>query len=152
MTDAWGRALKSIGGLAIVTALLGLPGCGGLDGVDFNGKVFDAVGLTGALGKKAEPNTEARTPLVLPPRGQNLPEPGGSSLAAAPPAADASWPQDPDKQKVAKADAQKKAQADYCRDGNWKEKAMKDQAGAEVGPSGNCGSIFTIIGKSLMGE
>ncbi|MEZ5854146.1 MAG: hypothetical protein R3D67_05150 [Hyphomicrobiaceae bacterium] len=140
--------------LALTGSLLGLAGCGGIDGVDFQGKMFDAVGLTGALGPKPEPKTEARSPLVLPPSGRTLPEPG--SLAAAP--ADAApanpaWPQDPDKTKVASADAKKKAQDAFCNDGNWREKAMQDEIGADAGPNGRCtGSLFSVLGKQLFGE
>ncbi len=140
--------------LVVTGSLLGLAGCGGLDGVEFQGKMFDAVGLTGALGPKPEPKTEARAPLVLPPSGRSLPEPG--SVAVAPveaPPANPAWPQDPDKQRLASADAQKKAQDAYCKDGNWREKAMQDEIGADAGPNGRCtGSLFSVLGKQLFGE
>ena len=138
---------------AVALALLALPGCGGLDGVELNGKIFEAAGLTGALGgKKVEPATEARAPLVLPPAAERLPEPGAYA-AAAPVASDASWPNDPDKKKAASDAAQKQAQDQYCKDGNWKEKAMRDEIKATSGPSGSCtGNIFSILGKGLFGE
>jgi hypothetical protein len=144
------QAKRRIGPLVVTMALLGLPGCGGIDGVDFNGKIFDAVGLTGALGKREEPKTEPRAPLVLPPSGEQLRAPG--ELAAAPvQQADAAWPVDPDKTKAQKESAKKQAQAEYCRDGNWKEKAMKDEIGAAQGPAGNCASIFSVLSKTLFG-
>ncbi len=138
--------------LAVGLALLSLPGCaGGLDGVEFNGKVFDAVGLTGALGKKQEPKTEPRSPLVLPPSSERLPEPGQGD--APPPMQTAqAWPNDPDKQKAADGAAKKKAQDDYCRDGNWKEKALGDDMAAKNGPNGSCGSLFSTISKTILGE
>ena len=141
--------------VVLTGSLLGLAGCGGIDGVEFQGKMFDAVGLTGALGPKAEPKTEARAPLVLPPSGRSLPEPG--SLAAAEPAAaplaNPAWPQDPDQTKHANADAKQKAQDAFCKDGNWREKAMKDEMGADAGPNGRCtGSLFSVLGKQLFGE
>ena len=59
-------------------------GCSALsDNVELNGKIFDAVGLSGgALGKKAEVRTEARAPLVLPPDAERLPEPGAAPQPA----------------------------------------------------------------------
>jgi len=143
------QAKRRIGPVVVVAALLGLPGCGGLDGVDFNGKIFDAVGLTGALGKRPEPKTEARAPLVIPPASERLPAPG--EMAAVAPPADASWPNDPDKGKASKEEAQKKAQADYCRDGNWKDKAMRNDEKAEAAQA-QCGSLFSVLGKQLFGD
>jgi hypothetical protein len=99
MAHALLRARGRIGTLAVLIAVLGLPGCGGIDGVEFNGKIFEAVGLTGALGKREEPKTEVRSPLVLPPPSERLPAPG-EQTAAAQPQPDASWPVDPDKTKV----------------------------------------------------
>jgi hypothetical protein len=146
------RAMRSAGRLAVGVALLALPGCGGIDGVELNGKVFDAVGLTGALGgKKAEPKTEVRSPLVLPPAAERLPEPGENGAVAPVQTAEA-WPNDPDKQRAASETAKKQAQADYCRDGNWKEKALADDLALSKGPSGSCGSIFSTISKALVGE
>lgn len=153
MTNALAKPRKLAIGLAVVIAMSGLSGCGGLDGVEFNGKIFEAVGLTGSLGKRAEPKTEPRAPLVLPPQSERLPEPG--SLAAAPQAgAGQAWPNDPDKSKAEKDAAQKQAQAQYCRDGNWKDKAMGDQVAGSTGPDGtSCGSsIFGVIGKTIFGE
>lgn len=154
MTNALERARKLSAGAALCLSLAALPGCGGFDGVELNGKVFEAVGLTGALGgKKAEPKTEARAPLVLPPQSERLPEPG--SLAAAAPTGsvpDPAWPNDPDKRKASSETAKKQAQTQYCQDGNWKERAMRDEVGAAHGPQGSCGNIFSVLGKSLFGE
>jgi len=132
--------------------LLALPGCGGgLDGVEFQGKVFDAVGLTGALGKKEEPKTEARAPLVLPPTKERLPEPGEvRSVAAAQPAE--AWPNDPDKRRAESEASKKQARAEYCKDGNWKEKALGDDLALSNAPGGSCGSIFSTISKTILGE
>ena len=150
MTQALQRAKTSVGRVMVAIALLALPGCGGVDGVQFEGKMFEAVGLTGALGKRAEPKTQARAPLVLPPTTETLPEPG--ALAAAPTQPHIAWPDDPDKKRSANESAKKTAQTEFCRDGNWKEKAMGDEIAAREGPSGTCGSIFSVLGKSLFGE
>ncbi len=150
MTQALQRAKTSVGRVMVGVMLLALPGCGGLDGVDFNGKIFDAVGLTGSLSKRAEPRTEARAPLVLPPASEQLPEPG--QLAAGPAQPHIAWPDDPDKKRAASESAKKTAQTEFCRDGNWKEKAMGDEIASRDGPTGTCGSIFSVLGKSLFGE
>lgn len=150
MTQALQRAKTSVGRATLVVALLALAGCGGVDGVQFEGKMFEAVGLTGALGKRAEPKTEARAPLVMPPTTEKLPEPG--ALAAAPAQQHVAWPDDPDKKRAASESAKKTAQTEFCRDGNWKEKAMGDEIASRDGPSGTCGSIFSVLGKSLFGE
>ena len=145
------RAQRRFWPAAVLMLPLGLSGCGGIDGVEFNGRIFDAVGLTGALGKREEPKTEARAPLVLPPPRERLPAPG-EVAAVAPPQPDAAWPNDPDKTKATKEASAKKAQDDYCRDGNWKEKAMKDEVAAAHGPGGTCGSFFSILNKTLFGD
>lgn len=148
------RPRKLLGGLVVIGALAGLTGCGGVDGVELNGKLFEAVGMTGSLGgKKVEPKTEARAPLVLPPPSQSLTEPGSLAASAPIPQANQAWPNDPDKGKASKDEAIKQAQAAHCKDGNWKEKALGDEAKAANGPAGSCtGNIFSIIGKSLTGE
>jgi hypothetical protein len=153
MTD-FRHCVRRTGAVGLIAVSLSLSGCGGFDGVDFNGKIFDAVGLSGSNPfKKDEPVTQARAPLVLPPDGEPLPPPG-SAPPPAPALADAQWPKDPDQQKVAQADAKKAAQQKYCKeDGNWKQKAVNDEVGASQGPGGSCnGSIFTVISESLFGK
>jgi hypothetical protein len=135
---------------AIATLAVALTGCGGVDGVELNGKIFDALGVsTSSLGPRPEPKLEQRSPLVLPPDPNKLPEPGGGQ---APAVADASWPKDRDQLKKASADEAQRKQEEYCRDGNWKEKAMKDEAAAQAGgPYGSCGSVFSVLSKTLFG-
>jgi hypothetical protein len=151
MTVSIRRSSAAATRIVVIVGLLGLGGCGGLDGVDFDGKVFEAVGLTGAIGKKAEPVTAARAPLVLPPPGQALQEPGAQDVAAAPagPAPNPAWPQDPDKTRAATKQAADKQKQVYCqRGGNWEEKAMQGNTGADP-----CsGSVFSVLGKTLFGE
>ena len=133
---------------AVASALAaGLGGCAN-DSVELNGKIFDALGVsTSSLGPRKEPKMEQRSPIVLPPDGKRLPEPGS---APSPDLAQQSWPKDRDAQKVASAEETKRKQSEYCRDGNWKEKAMKDEVGAESNaPGGNCGSLFSVFSKGL---
>lgn len=135
--------------LAAAAVVVALGGCAA-DGVEFNGKIFEAVGLSGAIGKREEPKTQARAPLVLPPEGTRLPEPGSAAPPVPALAADQAWPRDPQQQKIADAEAKKKAQEQHCRDGNWKEKALKDDLKASQGPQGGCG-LFSMFG-SLFGN
>lgn len=142
------RALRAA--IACVMAV-SLSACGGIDGIDFNGKIFDVLGMsTGALGPRPEPKVEQRSPLVLPPDAKKLPEPG-SAPAPAVAANNQNWPVDRDQKKVADAAEAKRKQDEHCRDGNWKEKAMKDEAAASQGPSSGCGSIFSVFSKTLFG-
>jgi hypothetical protein len=137
-------------GVAVVCAMAAsLCGCGGLDGIELNGKIFDALGMsTGSLGPRPEPKVEQRSPLVLPPVADKLPEPGSAPAVAN---NTQNWPVDRDQKKVADAAEAKKKQEEHCKDGNWKEKAMRDEAAAAQGPSGGCGSIFSAFSKTLFG-
>ncbi|MBS0241499.1 MAG: hypothetical protein JSS20_04930 [Proteobacteria bacterium] len=155
MTDGLRLAIKRVGQAAALTSVLALAGCSdGFGGVELNGKIFETVGLTGSLGKKEEPRTEPRSPLVLPPPGEKLPEPGQAVAMAPAPQTDPQWPNDPDKTKAAQAAAKSKAQQDYCKGGgNWKEKAMDPYSDGGQGPEGSCsGNIFKWIGGKVFGE
>lgn len=137
--------------VACVTAVA-LTGCGSIDGIELNGKIFDALGVsTGSLGQRPEPKVAQRSPLVLPPDANKLPEPG-SAPAPVVAANNQNWPVDRDQKKVADAEEAKRKQDEHCRDGNWKEKAMKDEVAASQGPSGGCGSIFSALSKTLFGK
>ena len=127
-----------------------LSACGAVDGVELNGKIFDALGVsTGSLGPRPEPKVERRSPIVLPPDANRLPEPGSAPVATA--NANQNWPVDREQKKVADAAETKRKQDEHCKDGNWKEKAMQDEVAASQGPSGGCGSIFNAFSKSLFG-
>ena len=105
----------------VVAVSSGLQGCGGIDGFELNGKLFDAVGLSSDSFKKTEPKAEARAPLVLPPDASRLPEPGSvQQPAPASLASNTDWPLDPEQKKLADADAKKKAHEEHCKNGNWK--------------------------------
>ena len=142
------RAIATGIGLAVAASL---GGCGGFDGVELNGKIFDALGMSGDLtGKKAEPKTQARAPLVMPPDSKRLPDPNAEALPVA--AADTAWPKDRDAQRVSEADAKKRAQDQRCKEGNWKEKAHKDST-VEAQMAAECpSSLFSWVGESLFGN
>src|SRR5215210_5526644 len=89
---------RGLGLLAAGIAVLALGGCGG---VEFQGAVFDWVGLSGT-GTKGDVRMSERAPLLVPPNIAHLPPPGS------PPIARADWPVDTDvarKQLVAAKEA-----------------------------------------------
>ncbi|MGD9867652.1 MAG: hypothetical protein AB7U38_06605 [Hyphomicrobiales bacterium] len=98
----------------LLTAPVMLAGCGGGTQVEFEGKLFEAVGLSGQTQYK-EPTVPERSPLLLPPekRQAELPEPGVRQAAAQPEV----WPTDPDIERarqLAEAKAKEKRECD-----NW---------------------------------
>ena len=142
-------------------ALLGigisLSGCGsdgGFEGIEVNSKILDAAGLSGNPFKKEEPKLGARAPLVLPPNAGRLPEPGAEPQATpAALAADPAWPKDPEKQKLADAESKEQARQAHCKDGNWKEKAIKDESGPAAAEAAKCGnSLFSVMGSAITGN
>lgn len=121
-------------------ALLAVSGCG-FDGVQLNGKIFDAVGLNDTSAPK-EPKLAARQPLVVPPGLEALPPPGSGKpnqpeLAV----------QDVDaKRGVSKAELQRQQEA-YCKVNYEDAKARGDAtADSASGPLGSCHpSILTGV-------
>jgi len=125
-------------------AVLAFSGCG-YDGVQLNGKIFDAVGLSGEGAKQTTPKLAARQPLVVPPGLEALPPPGSGKVDQ-PTLADI---QDPDrKQRVSQADLQRQ-QDEYCKVNYEDAKARGDStADSATGPLGSCHkSVFTGIQK-----
>ncbi len=132
-------------GLVVAAASLFLGGCGGIDGVQLNGKVFDAMGLNGSSEPQGDPKMAVRQPLTLPPSAELLPPPG-SGKADQPSLADI---QDPDKvKKTSQADLEAR-QAEYCKT-HYDEPMARgdDSAESASGPLGSCHkSIFTAVQK-----
>lgn len=136
----------------VIVAASALAGCS--DGIELNGRLLDAVGMsTAALGaKKGEDQLEQRAPLVMPPDSTRLPEPGSAPPPPVGTASTQSWPADKDHQRVADAADKARKQKEFCQDGNWRERAMGDDLAAYKGPQGTCGSIFTAIGGIFGGS
>ena len=113
---------------------LGIAGCG-TDDIQFNGGIFDAVGLSDAgKTKSADPKLAERAPLVVPPSLDRLPAPGE---AAAPPAQIADI-KDPDEQKKLSRVELEKKQAEYCEK-NYEDPKMRGEEVSSVeGPLGPC--------------
>lgn len=135
----------------VVASTLALAGCGGGEGIEFNGKIFDWMGI-GANSPTArdEPQLAQRGPLVPPPALERLPEPG--SVRAPPPAAATNWPGvDPNSKQASLAEEERKKK-EYCSSagGDWKGKTFGSQNGngAQSGekPPYDCPNILTSIG------
>lgn len=92
-----------------------LSACGGIDGVQFEGKIFEVVGLNEYGKKKKETQVEQRGPLVMPPKNQ-LPDPGKRAQIKD----SIQWPDDPDERRKRDAalleEEKKKVCPDVIRD------------------------------------
>jgi hypothetical protein len=143
---SWGRWLA---GGALVSMLL-LSGCA--DGVDLNGKVFDWMGVSPAAqeARRREPRIAERTPLVIPPDANRLPEPGSEPA----PQANMVWPDDPEQRKAREAQERQRLHMAYCRgDIQWKERAMNpNAAGAPRSPYGPCPSLIGDMTSNINKE
>jgi hypothetical protein len=90
-------------------ATLALAGCGG---VEFQGKIFDYMGVSG---DRTEPDVRMaeRPPLLLPPNTKALPQPGNGVAGAT---ARQDWPKNPEVVQQEAVDAQKAAKAKEVTD------------------------------------
>jgi hypothetical protein len=95
-----GRLLRGVAALCLGGALLALGGCGG---IEFKGKIFDYMGLSGDH-QQQDVKMAAQPPLVVPPNTQYLPPPGSEPVTPA----NQQWPTNPET--VARELAQKKQQ------------------------------------------
>ena len=133
-------SLRILGLPALLAGTLLLGGCGG---VQFEGKVFEAVGLAGEQ-KKQEARLPDRAPLILPPK-KDLPAPGPRQAVADP----QSWPQDPDNLRK-QASLEKKKEREKCGEYDFKRKStssIEDDFEEILDPMERCrGSIFRTLG------
>jgi hypothetical protein len=105
---------------AMLVAGVALSGCVGQD-VEFEGKIFDVVGLSGER-KQKEKQMESRAPLVMPPSKQ-LPQPGPKEQVASP----NNWPIDPDERRKQELADKKDELEKYYRDGDFSDRADIDE-------------------------
>ncbi len=136
--------LRAMTLVATLTATLALGGCGGVDGVELNGKIFDWMGVSESAqaANKREPKLADRSGLVVPPNLARLPEPGSDAPQ------DASFNlNDPDQKRAqAVADREREHKA-YCSgEKNWRERAMNKNAESARSPYGPCNQF---IGDAL---
>lgn len=143
--------LKSLVKSGFLVAALALGGCG-VDDVQLNGKIFDAVGLnTGSIKKKAVTLKE-RPPLVMPPGLESLPAPGSGKVDAA--QNDIQGLVDHDAKKQTSQAELERQQAEYCKK-NYEDAKVRGDENADLaeGPLGPCrGSVFTALKKLSGGD
>jgi hypothetical protein len=128
-----------------MVAAVALSGCG-VDDVQLNGKIFDALGVNNTGSVKKEVTVRERSPLVVPPGLENLPEPGSQGAAQAAGIAEI---KDYDATREnSKADLERQ-QAAYCKVHYEQAKVLGDQdADLATGPLGPCrSSVFSAIKK-----
>jgi len=103
-----GRAALLAAGFA---ATLALGGCGG---IEFQGKIFDYVGLSGDR-QEPDPRLAERPPLLLPPDTKALPPPGSGVAVAT---AREDWPQNPElvQKQIVKAKEAEKSKEEAAND------------------------------------
>lgn len=95
------------GAAAFAAALFSTLALGGCGGVEFQGRVFDAMGVSGER-KEADVRMGERPPLVLPPNTKALPPPGSGVAVAT---AREDWPQNPEVKQRQALQARKEEQA-----------------------------------------
>lgn len=129
--------------LVAMATVVGLSGCS--DGIQLEGKIFEAAGLTGG-GVKKEAKLEPRHPLVLPPDTERLPEPGSGE---GPPPQHTAFPVDPEAAR-AQAISQREARArDYCSNREWFERKDKADFDRVTQRGELCPSLLTLSGNKL---
>lgn len=99
------RINRPIRGAALAAALGAALAFGGCGGIEFQGAVFDAVGLSGDH-KEADVKMSERPPLLIPPNPKALPQPGSGVAVAT---AREDWPTNPEIQQKAALEAKKDA-------------------------------------------
>ena len=120
-----------------------------MDDVQFNGGLFDAVGLSDSAKaklKSGEPQVAERAPLVVPPTLERLLPPGEPSAGQDQLAAI----QDPDTVKKVSQQELERKQAEYCKVNYEDAKARGDETTAlnAAGPLGQCRpSVLNSIKK-----
>jgi hypothetical protein len=132
---------------ASVLMIVGLAGCGMVDDVQMNGKIFDAVGLNSTGSVKKEAKVAERQPLVVPPGLDKLPEPGANGAAVQ--ANVIPGIEDHDVKKVVSQEALQNQQAEYCKV-NYEQAQQRGDNNADLatGPLGPCrGSVFSAVKK-----
>lgn len=118
---------------ALLASAVGLAGCGG---IQLQGKIFDAMGVSDIGAKKPDPKVAERPDLVIPPTTAALPAPGSNKIAAS--AVDEQLPNDPVKVAAAQAAAEQAERDRRCAEERTKTNPE--------GPGDlKCRSIFTAI-------
>jgi hypothetical protein len=139
--------LRTIALLAAPACLaLSVAGCSS-DDIQFNGGIFDAVGLSDATkGSGGEPKMADRAPLVVPPKIDRLPAPG----EAPPPGSQLATITDPDVEAQRTQEELEKEHAEFCEKNYSEHDSTTDSV---EGPLGLCRkSILSSIKQWNSGE
>jgi hypothetical protein len=120
---------------------LGVAGCSS-DDIQFNGGIFDAVGLNDTK-KSGDAKLAERAPLVVPPSLDRLPPPG-----EAPQPAQIADIKDHDAEKHKSREELEKQQAEYCEKNYDDPMRRGEEVSMVEGPLGPCRkSVLTAIKK-----
>jgi hypothetical protein len=150
MTGHFSR-LRGFGVAAALAASLAVAGCG-TDDVELNGKIFDALGVSGSQKNRSdEPKVVARNGLVVPPNTGSLPPPGSGRDVSS--EADLAFIDDPDRKRAIDQTELARRQAEYCKVHYELPKARGDSAADDaVGPAGPCRATFLSAMKKWSGD
>mgnify|MGYP001269059578 FL=1 len=127
---------------AIALAAVLLAGCGGIDGIEINGKLADAVGIStrSQPANRNNPVVPERAALVLPPSTDALPAPGASQVAGV--VVDQQWPDDPDKRLAMMKSEELRQLRDECANGKVGGD-INDFEKMQQNKSARCGNLWT---------
>lgn len=142
-----GREKRLAVAASAMLASLALTGCG--YDVQFNGAIFEVMGLANNGGPREEPKLPPRAGLVLPPDTQRLPEPGEAQAALPPPAE--AWPEDPEERRVAAAEELDRQHQEFCDKALWEARARGQPDAQITGPKGPCNPsiLRNLTGKDI---
>lgn len=145
--------LKGIAAAVLLAATAGLSACGGFDGVELQGGVFDALGVTGSGQKKlADVQVEPRPGLVLPPAVDKLPPPDTGGVATGALQAGEAWPVDPEDRRQANRTELERRHKAYC-ERELQNQRMRGESGVVMGPMGNCQpGLFGSLTRQIEGK
>lgn len=153
------RAARCAAIAAVTSTAVLIGGCGLVDGIELQGGMFDALGVSSAAqekNKKTEPKVAARPGIILPPGENRLPPPGSAPAAEelqATANGGEAWPVEPETNKArAKAELEKKHK-EFCETA-LRNARMSGQAASTIqGPMGSCQpSLFSGVGGLFGGN
>lgn len=129
------RAAARIGARAALLPVLAvLAGCSA-DEVQFEGKIFDAMGMNNPT-KRSEPKMKDRAGLVVPPNLNRIPQPGAPADSLS---GDLAALNDPDRKKETSRAELERQQAEYCKV-HYEQALARGDTNADLarGPLGEC--------------
>ena len=129
-------------GVFLIGLLPVVAGCSGQD-IQFEGKVFDAMGISGPAARPKDKKMAERAPLVMPPQSQ-LPPPGERVAAAE----EMNWPKDPELAAKAKQAAIEAERKEYCADAGRKE----NHPFYDAEKAKHCGGLLSGMLKNAIGQ